>query len=59
MNRVGSQRHSTQKKNILGALIMVFTCIYCEVIQYVAPNVNKNYSLCLQEATHTAAITDD
>ena len=34
---------------------MVFTCIYCEVIQYVAPNVNKNCSLCLQEATHTVS----
>jgi len=36
---------------------MVFTYIYCEVIQHVGPNVNKNCSLCLQEATHTVTTT--
>jgi hypothetical protein len=36
---------------------MVCTCIYCEVIQYIAPNVNKNCCLSLQEVTRTVTAT--
>jgi hypothetical protein len=35
---------------------MVFTCICWKAIQYSDLDVNKNYSLCLQEATHTVTV---
>jgi hypothetical protein len=36
---------------------MVCICIYCEVIQYISPTINKNCSLCLQEAARPFTAT--